>query len=707
MAPHQDFGEAVDPANQAESGHIVETANRKTPNHSVCSNHLMPTLCLAIDGSHAAEWNMRISIRTDGGEVLEEAAVALQPPMQKENIAEIRWYLEEYLEDASRPAAIRASLVRRTIHDWGVDLFRTAFSATAETERVWARFRSSVHDGRIEIQTANLLADAIPWEILQDPDSQVPLGVVSSLFVRSRPIDFRHPVPAEALVLPSCRVLLVISRPDGSSDVSYRSIASKVFHGLRGTPTFAVTILRPPSFTECARALRDAKSTGQPFDIIHFDGHGFYAEPETANGNPTQGIAPGGYILFEDEGQPQPRLISGREFGAIVAETGVRAVVLNACRSAHSAAPRPNADVLVSESPISSFAQELLLSGVSTAVAMKYNVYVSSAMRFVEEFYRQLGRGERLSIAASLARKHLATDGRRASSDAAVIDDWMVPVVFQSGGDWAFRHEAGADEAVPHPIQLDTAISSPLPPPPDLGHIGSDDALLSVDRAFDTNRVVLLYGLAGSGKTAAAVEFGRWYEATGGVAGGVLFTSFEHPRRLDQLVTSLEPLFRNRVPPTEWSRMNPIERAQAAVSILSDRSMLWIWDNVETIQRLPRTQQNVLLTFLKDAASAGVRFLLTSRDQQKQWLAYLPSLVQMPPLRFSESIEFARQMVGRFGYREFDVEILVPILNYAQGNPLVLSVTLSTLLNTAERLNSGTVDSFVGAARSRRSRPGR
>ena len=48
-----------------------------------------------------------------------------------------------------------------------------------------------------------------------------------------------------------------------------------------------------------------------------------------------------------------------------------------------------------------------------------------------------------------------------------------------------------------------------------------------------------LHAYAGSGKTSAAAEFARWLAETGGLAGPVLFTSFEQhkplPRVLDEL----------------------------------------------------------------------------------------------------------------------------------------------------------------------------
>jgi hypothetical protein len=52
----------------------------------------MPTLRLAINAKQAEEWQMCISMRTEGSELLDEAEITLQPPVRQENIEEIRWY---------------------------------------------------------------------------------------------------------------------------------------------------------------------------------------------------------------------------------------------------------------------------------------------------------------------------------------------------------------------------------------------------------------------------------------------------------------------------------------------------------------------------------------------------------------------------------------------------------------------------------------
>lgn len=42
-----------------------------------------------------------------------------------------------------------------------------------------------------------------------------------------------------------------------------------------------LTLLRPPSFEQLSRILHEAKAQGWPFHLVHFDGHGLYADPES------------------------------------------------------------------------------------------------------------------------------------------------------------------------------------------------------------------------------------------------------------------------------------------------------------------------------------------------------------------------------------------------------------------------------------------
>src|SRR5260370_42258323 len=82
---------------------------------------------------------------------------------------DIRWYLEDFLEDGSRAAHVRASRVRDVVRQSGTDLFRAIFAVSRETEELWALAARNLRDTRIEIEATDLETEHIPWEMLQDP----------------------------------------------------------------------------------------------------------------------------------------------------------------------------------------------------------------------------------------------------------------------------------------------------------------------------------------------------------------------------------------------------------------------------------------------------------------------------------------------------------------------------------------------------------
>jgi tetratricopeptide (TPR) repeat protein len=601
---------------------------------------------------------------------------------------DIRWYLEDFLEDGSGPSLMRAARIRTAIEGAGIALFHTLFQSNPDSARIWKKAQK--HLPLTEFQAG--IADpvpGVPWEILKAPHTYVPLALSASSFVRTESAEPPSPRP-KPIVRRVCRILLVISRPSGTADVAFRSVASKLFEALRSHPAFEVTVLRPPTFSACAQTLRDAVRRGEPFDIVHFDGHGLHVGIDAGA---SSSLPKGGYILFEYEYGEEARAVSGQEFGSLVTETGVASVVLNACRSSYSQTARdPQSD----SNAVTSFAHEVMRTGACDVIAMAYNLYVSSAIRFIEEFYRLLSLGEPVRIAASAARKHLASDKRRSyTAESNILDDWLVPQVFQSRAGTSFRYEPSSPKLpTPQRSRILTA-NATLPPEPDFGFVGSDDGLLLIDRAFDKNNIALLYGLAGAGKSAAAAEFARWYIATSSSIQSVLFTSFEEPKTVDELIAPLESFVAPGPGRQRWSRSGYLARRRIALKTLDEIRPLWIWDNVDTIQQLPSKERERLLDFLKRAASTEARFLLTARDRQEDWLAAECAAVRMPPLRYSESVEFASRVIDKLALQDISLSVISPILEYAQGNPLTLSIALSTFLDVAQRASTGSAQQFV------------
>ncbi len=235
-------------------------------------------------------------------------------------------------------------------------------------------------------------------------------------------------------------------------------------------------------------------------------------------------------------------------------------------------------------------------------------------------------------------------------------------------------------------------LDAKLPKRPDPGFFGRDETLLALDRAFDTHHVVLLHAFAGSGKTATAAEFARWYHLTGGIQNGaVLFSSFERKTTLRDVLSHFGRLFGPALEQAgvPWSALTATDQMRAvALDVLAQVPVLWIWDNVEPVAGFPEgaesewsdDERRELKDFLKDAGDAGARFLLTSRRAEQKWLHNLPVRVKVPPMPMQERVQLARALAEHYDYKLAAVDDWRPLLDFTQGNPLTITVLVGQAL---------------------------
>jgi tetratricopeptide (TPR) repeat protein len=608
------------------------------------------------------------------------ASGSFLPQLPPELLPELRWYLEKFLDERDDAALARSKRVRESVKRSGKRLFQELFQSNPECRAIWRRVASRLSQTRIEIQESTA-SSGIPWELLRDPTTNHPVCLSAATFVRSRGTSG----PADAEPLSKLKVLLVISRPGGTADVELRTIASTIYGALRSGSRFEVDVLRPPTYEALKRTLREAAFRNDPYDLVHFDGHGFYQNAGRTDAGQEYG---GGYLVFEHDLAEHGEPVSGDAFGALATECGVSAVVLNACRSAYQESPTSGADSL--DQPASSFSHALLAAGVSAAVAMSFNVYVTSAKTFMEEFYGQLQKGQAFSAAASRARKHLSVDRTRFHQDSSDIDDWLVPAVYQAGADLTVQRSV--EPPPPRPRSLPQSV----PPPPDFGFVGSDDALLQVDRSFDSHNIVLLFGLAGAGKSAASVEFSTWYEETNPQTQTLLFTSFETAPTLAEVIANAEPAIGTRVKGLDLYD----ETVQGTIiRALAGKGTLWTWDNVETISGMDEVERQRFATFVQRANHGGLKLLLTARDPQELWLDDTAHRIEMPVLRPSEAVELTKRILARKQVRRFDAAVWTPLLDFAAGNPLTLQVSVSSCLAATKKPSAVSVQTYVESLR--------
>lgn len=365
----------------------------------------------------------------------------------------MRWYLEDYLQRPQDPAPLIAERVTRRMKAVGLELFQQLFEANRDTIRLWNMLCDTLSDTRIEIITGIPQATSIPWELLREPQTETPLALTAQAFVRAPTNPARFPQLPQLAENEKIRILLVICRPGKDEDVPFRSVASHILKGLtdEARDLFDLQVLRPPTFSQLSQVLRQAKANGQPYHIVHFDGHGTYADPSLGGFQISRIVfgddRPGqhGYLVFENANLPQNlEMISGPRMGNLLSECHVPVLVLNACRSAHAEAPEAPQSVEGDSSAaaddshsqvraLGSLAQEVVDAGVAGIVAMRYNVYVSTAAKFIADLYGALTQGQSLGEAVTLGRKQLFDDSRRGIAyDPIELQDWPVPIVYEA-----------------------------------------------------------------------------------------------------------------------------------------------------------------------------------------------------------------------------------------------------------------------------------
>ena len=682
---------------------------------------------------------------------------------------DLRWYLEEYPQYPSEPAPTIAAGVEQRMVAIGTELFTALFRSSDDARDLWATLRTRLNDTRVEVVTEVRAATAIPWELLRDPTTGTPLALRARAFVRTHPQPAQRPQLPRASG--PIRILLVICRPRGGYDVPFRSVASRLVKGLneQARVAFDLDVLRPPTFERLSEVLRRAKADGRPYHVVHFDGHGVYGSRRQVGGalSPLlfSGQRPGkhGYLLFErpaldDNHEP----IDGPTLGQLLVETGVPVLVLNACRSAHADdatndqrpttndqpttddrppttdgwppttddrpttnddahTPRSTQDATL-DNPhdrvraFGSLAQEVMDAGVAGVVAMRYNVYVVTAAQFVADLYAALARGQALGEAATLGRKQLAAQPlREIAGDPLELQDWPVPIVYEAAPIALFPRPAGAPQLA---ITIGAADAAPaagtldrgLPERPDVGFFGRDETLLALDRAFDTQRVVLLHAYAGSGKTTTAAEFARWYALTDGVDGPVLFTSFEQPRPLARVLDAIGQVFGGALEQKgiHWLALDDAQRRDLALQVLKQIPVLWIWDNVEPVAGFPSgasatltpDEQRELAGFLRAARETRAKFLLTSRRDERGWLGELPARIVIPPMPMQKRVQLARALAEKHSRRLTSADLAAwrSLLHFTGGNPLTITVLVGQALRDGLR-TPAQIEAFVARLR--------
>jgi hypothetical protein len=237
-------------------------------------------------------------------------------PLDGVALEDLRWYLEDYLRAPFGVYGDRGPRVQAALPGWGTAMFSAVFGPGAGRES-HVRLRDGSAGVEVVFRSASAALLGLPWELMCDQDG--PLALSLAGLSRCLPtVELAETVEVPGTRL---RVLMVISRPARGGDMGYRLIARPLLERLdavRGDVD--LTVLRPPTLDALRGRVTAAVAAGEPFHVVHFDGHG--------------ALSPGqeGVLVFE-----RPRggshLVPASEVAAALAGGQVPVVVLNACQS--------------------------------------------------------------------------------------------------------------------------------------------------------------------------------------------------------------------------------------------------------------------------------------------------------------------------------------------------------------------------------------
>ncbi|MEV5721900.1 tetratricopeptide repeat protein [Amycolatopsis mediterranei] len=640
----------------------------------------------------------RVSVSIWKADELPTAATepaALNWPLDTNQHEDLRWYLEDYLRAPYGVYEDRGSRIAQHLPEWGKAMFSALFGSGPARDAYIAIRSGVARPGATEIvlRSAAPAWLGLPWELLHDPERPAPVvldGLGISRSLPSAPQGQTFAVGGARL-----RVLMVISRPRGTDDVGYQMIARPLLRRLEAVRgQVDLVVLRPPTLEALVETLQAARVAGNPFQIVHFDGHGVLAGADVGAGAGAPlsfGQPAGEGVLVFEKPEGGADEVPAARIGQVLADAQVPVVVLNACQSG-----------AVGKQLEAAVATRLLGGGASAVVAMAYSVYAVAAAEFMTAFYERLFAGDTVTGAVLAGRARMARRPERPCPKGELpLADWVIPVHY-------WRREVHFPDLKTVPaaageVTLDAALDAlrasnthgerdALAPVGEF--VGRDELFYTLEVATRTQRVVIVHGPGGTGKSELAKAFGRWWRDTSGVEHPewVIWHSFEPGVAsfgLDGVISAIGL----QVFGADFARQDPPVRRALVHQLLREHRVLVVWDNFESVCSMPdptsatppldEAARDELRDFLHTVAASGRSAVLVTSRSPETWLGKLRR-VELGGLTRSEAVQYADQVLHPFpaaaprrGSRAF-----AELLDWLDGHPLSMRLLLPHLDTT-------------------------
>ena len=237
--------------------------------------------------------------------------------------------------------------------------------------------------------------------------------------------------------------------------------------------------------------------------------------------------------------------------------------------------------------------------------------------------------------------------------------------------------------------QQDTPQESQFPAAGQYGLVGRPGELARLEQQLVRNRVVLLSGSTGIGKTELALALARRFQKTARKErpGGVFYTPFEtaHAASLERVIHEIGTAILG----LRFADLSAERQRGWVVEYLKEEPSLLILDGAENIAGFPEgspglleeAEREGLAQFLGEVSGPGASWvLLTSRNSSEDWLTTTYSRFELHGLNPYERRDLATAILAKAGIDAGRVnEELVNLLDDIEGHPLAQQVALPLL----------------------------
>ncbi len=615
---------------------------------------------------------------TDGDSQGTAPPSAFQMPLDDAGQAEIGWYFRRFLQDPFGPSKSRAAAVEERLRNLGRLLFEMVFRGSPEAE---AAFSQADSEGLSEWQLAIVSEQpeflALPWELMNDPEAGYVTSRMASVVRRAS----QGPIAAFEAELSNSQFNVLLVAPtlaaggapqsNEATNDAPENPGNMSREALKALESLDVEVelsyLRPASLDALMEHLDERRGH---YHLVHLD---------------AVVCDESGGVLFErPDGGSQPAPAS--QLGEILVRANVPVVLINAAGVNTSGAAATWSAVGV----------QLTGVGVPQVVVVPHALPPAGRDIFVSNFVRESVQGKDATLATAAARNVLMGQPQRMSSAGSVVYwDWILPSVYQSAEYTPVAIEVESpDPLAPPNLQPEAQREDTIPQGGPYGLLGRQAEIARLERLLRDNRVALLTGNTGVGKTELALGFARWAQNTGERPGGVFYTTFGVGAGLERVVHEIG----STIIGLPFADMNRQQQREWVLEYLWEHSSLLIWDSVESIAGFPEQDANALLepserealsAFVTEISQGGSSsVLLVSRKPAESWLSAPYATYPLRGLSAYDRLELAWELQDKSGLHEsvtperaeahLGADYL-RILDLVEGHPLAMRIAIPML----------------------------